>query len=124
MSGWLFRAGILQNSMAFGLELTSEPPVHLFFPAGGVLPPVVNGVVTNEPAVAGSNQSTQVQLATGDQMAQMLAGPLLQGQKAAMDEQKVAMSTMETSLCNVEVMIDCCLQDQGKEINQHVESVR
>ncbi len=57
-------------------------------------------------------------------MSQVLA--LLQGQKAAMDEQKVAMagqnaamSMMEISLCNFEAMIDCHLQDQGKETNQH-----
>ncbi len=29
------------SSLAFGLELMAEPSVHLFFPAGGVLPPGV-----------------------------------------------------------------------------------
>ncbi len=36
------------SSLAFGLELVTEPPVHLFFPADGVLPPGGNEAVANE----------------------------------------------------------------------------
>ncbi len=79
-------------SLAFGLELASELPLHLLFPAGGVQPPVMNGVVTNEPAVVDLDQSTQAQLVAADQLSQVLA--LLQGQK-------VAMSAMETYLHNL-----------------------
>ncbi len=84
------------SSIAFGLELVAELPVRLLFLAGGVLLPPVNGAATNEPAAAGSDHATESQPAAGDHMSQVLA--LLQGQK-------VAMSTMETSLCNFEETI-------------------
>ncbi len=102
------------SMLAFGLELTMDSPICLFSPPGGV--PNVSAAAP-EPS-----QLVHGLPAMGDQMAQMLA--LLQGQRAAMDEQKAAMLMMETSLHNFEVTIDCCVQDQGKEINQHFESVQ
>ncbi len=102
------------SSLAFGLELVTELPVLLFFPAGGVPPPGGNEAVANEQASANMDHSAPSQPAGSDQMLQVLA--LIQGQKAVM-------SMMELSLRNFEVMIDCWLRDQGKEINQHIESV-
>ncbi len=86
------------TSLAFGLELSSESPLLLFFPAGGIPPQAVD-----EPEVDAALQDVngvgpvppQPPAAPAEQMTAILA--LLQEQKMALGDQKVALQRLEES---------------------------
>ncbi len=77
-------------SLAFGLILSVESPLLLFFPAGGLLPPVAELEVEQQNANGVGLVPPQPPAPPVDQMTAILA--LLQEQKMAMSEQKMAMS--------------------------------
>ncbi|MCP4548651.1 MAG: hypothetical protein GY835_19515, partial [bacterium] len=71
------------KAIAFGLQLEVDPPVRLFFPAGGVLRPLPPDELAAQNNAADELAPVPVlQPAAGDQMAQVLA--LLQGQAASL----------------------------------------
>ncbi len=89
--------------LAFGLELTVNSPIRLFFPAGGV--PLQPSEVASTTEAAANDSASVPPPVMGDQMGQVLA----------------AISTMQSLLHNFEVTVDCRLCDHGKAI---AESVR
>ncbi len=112
------------STLAFGLELSMEPPVHLFFPAGGVVPAAVAG---NGPEneVAPPNAEAAATERPLDLVA--ILATMQQGfawQDVASARQDAASARQDTSLRNLEATVDCRLRDQEKEFSQHIESVR
>ncbi len=85
-------------SLAFGLELTSEPPVRLLFPAGGV---TLTAGVGPEEEVAPPNADAAT-------TKQPLGAPDLAAILAAISELKAmnsqAFAQQNTSLCNFKAM--------------------
>ncbi len=109
-------------SLAFGLELSIESPLQLFFPAGGIPPLVVDkpevevvpqnvhgvGLVPPQPPTAPAKQMTAI-----------LA--LLQEQKMAMSEQKMAMSDQKVALQRLEESQGQNLSNLEASVASHLE---
>ncbi len=105
-------------SIAFDLELTSEPQVRLFFPAGGVTLTAEVGP-ENEVAPPNTDAATTEQQPGAPDLAAILAA--ISGLKATNSQ---AFAQQNTSPHNFEVTVDCRLWDQRKELSQQIDLVR
>ncbi len=81
--------------LSFGLELGSEPPTRLFFPAGGVAPAAANGP-GNEAVLQNADAATTEQLPAAPDLAAILAAisGLSAYQDAPSAEQKNAIASL------------------------------